>query len=499
MKTKLTALSLLLLTLGAAVAQSPYKIHSNPRLPDRDVLDRLALTLAWRTRLPIHGNRDGIDSVHVVPGKGGRIQLLIQTHAGAVTLFDGETGDRLWYTPVGIAYAQGKPPAVNAHSVFATQRDYLYILDRANGLQRIWTTAKVTKDRAYGYHLRNAASAAAAVDDEFIYIPVGGRVVAYLLPDYERAAKSKAKAKEHEPDAPGETHESDERLHPLYAWGNIVGDFVRHTPMLAGNQVGVVADDGDFVSLNRFDGKHRLNFKANGTLAAVPGQYESITYFGDNRGTVYALNMESGRLLWRYLAADPLAYAPVALDADVYITTGRHGLHRLRRDAGREVWVNRDADRFLAANQRYVYALDRLGNLLVLDGRRGGTLAKYSVVDWKLPVVNELTDRVYLAANDGQIMCLHYRENRAPRTMKTIELPPEEKKKGEKKEEKKEEKKKDDEEKKEKAEEKAAIFLDGAPGPARVELRRPAALTWLMRSEPLLALAPERRGAWTLA
>lgn len=488
MKTKLAALTLLLLTLTVATAQVPYKIYSQPKLPDRGVLDRLGLTLAWQARLPIHGSRDGIASVRIVPAKGGRTQLFIQTYAGAVTLLDAETGDRLWFTPVGLRYALGQPPALNSHSVFATQRDFLFILDRSNGLQRVWTTARVSKDREFGYHLRAAASAPAAADDEAIYIPVGRRVVTYALPNYERSGKAKEKAKEREPGAP---HDADEPLQPIFAWGNIIGDFVRHAPMLAGNQVGFVADDGEFVSLNRFDGKLRLNFKAVGALAALPGQYESMTYFGDNRGTVYALNMESGRLKWRYLAAAPLAYPPAALDADLFFTTGRRGLHRLTRSGGREVWINRDADRFLAANQRFVYALDHFGNLLVLDGRRGGTLAKYCVEDWKIPVVNELTDRIYLAANDGQIICLHYRENRTPRTMKTIELPPEEKKKaGEKKEEKKE--KKEDEEKK--AEEKAAALRDVGHEPLRVEWRRPAPSAWLRRYKPLAALAPERRG-----
>ena len=46
------------------------------------------------------------------------------------------------------------------------------------------------------------------------------------------------------------------------------------------------------------------------------------------------------------------------------------GLRRIERESGREVWINRDASRFLAANESFVYALDRNGKFFILDARR---------------------------------------------------------------------------------------------------------------------------------
>ncbi len=113
-------------------------------------------------------------------------------------------------------------------------------------------------------------------------------------------------------------------------------------------------------------------------------------------------------------------------DVDVFVSGHRKGLYRVERATGRPNWLNEQADRFLSTNQKFVYALDRSGALLVLDYARGTTLAQYDVRDWLVPVPNELTDRFYLASHDGQILCLRNRSDKLPRYNKTFEvrLPP---------------------------------------------------------------------------
>jgi hypothetical protein len=113
---------------------------------------------------------------------------------------------------------------------------------------------------------------------------------------------------------------------------------------------------------------------------------------------------------------------PAVNDRDVYIAPERIGMRLVDRGSGREVWTNRDATRFLAVNDKYVYAMDKWGKFFVLDGQRGSTLAKYDLTDWAIAVANEWTDRVYLAANDGQIICLRNRDLSTPLVMKTPEV-----------------------------------------------------------------------------
>ena len=44
----------------------------------------------------------------------------------------------------------------------------------------------------------------------------------------------------------------------------------------------------------------------------------------------------------------------------------------------------------LATNNRFVYALDRMGHLLVLDYDRGKELARWDTRDWVVPVSNDM-------------------------------------------------------------------------------------------------------------
>src|SRR5262249_53688485 len=82
---------------------------------------------------------------------------------------------------------------------------------------------------------------------------------------------------------------------------------------------------------------------------------------------------------------------------------------------------NPGADRLLAANPKFVYATDPSGRLLVLDRKRGVTLSAYDTRAFPFPVVNEVTDRLYLAANDGLLVCLHDRAYSKPVRHRTLE------------------------------------------------------------------------------
>ena len=161
-----------------------------------------------------------------------------------------------------------------------------------------------------------------------------------------------------------------------------------------------------------------------------------------------------GNLVWRHVAGAQILRKPEVNDRDIFIAPERLGLRKLYRFSGREVLTNREVEKFLAANQSFVYALDRLGNFFVLDAKRGTTLAKHDLTEWAISVPNEYTDRIYLAANDGQILCLRHRDMTKPVIMKTVE-----------EYKHMDDKKKD--EKKENGQEKGALDVDRLP-----------ALTW---------------------
>ncbi len=460
MKKFLFAFTALLIGSWCAFAQPPYKVYTSPKLPVRDALERMNLQVAWNTRVTVDGNRDGILSVQLLPGATN--QLVVQTYKGAIFLYDADTGDLIWKTRAGEAFWSAQPAAFNTQSIFVTRRNMLYVLNRYDGSQRVYTLDPVRKRIDFGYPLLFTPNAAPVADENFLYLSMGDRLSAIVIPDFagiERARKHIEKLKkEGKPILPTDEDyvpEGPDSPQPDFYWGyKFATQFLATPPLVYGEQLSMLTTDGVMTSVGRFGRGPReelFEFKLIGKSPAAAAQYRNIAYVGSDDFNVYAINMNNGRLAWRHVSGAPILIPPVANDADVFVSPKRTGLRRLDRLTGREMWTNRDTERFLAANPAYVYALDHIGKFYVVDMRRGTTLATHDLSDWAISIANEWTDRIYLAANDGQVLCLRHRDFAKPLVMRTpdvLKVREEKKPKEEpKKEEKKEEEKKDDKDK----------------------------------------------------
>jgi outer membrane protein assembly factor BamB len=149
-------------------------------------------------------------------------------------------------------------------------------------------------------------------------------------------------------------------------------------------------------------------------VSAFPAQYGDLIYIPYSNSTLVAMNLESGQLLWRQAIGGVSRRKPEATDEDVFLMPERSGLYRVSRATGQVVWQNAKAERFLSANQQMVYALDGRSQLLVLDRARGTQLSSYDGRDFTVPIVNDFTDRVFLGAHDGLLICLYDRHYPTP-------------------------------------------------------------------------------------
>jgi hypothetical protein len=333
--------------------------------------------------------------------------------------------------------------AYNTKSIFTSRRDRLHVLNRLTGRERVYTLDAASKLPTFGFRLESSPTAAPVADEEMIFFAFGRRLVAYQLPIFEIAERLR------ESDIKGETMLKESSLQPEYAWGfKTDGNIeILQPPLQAAGQFSVISSDGTLMSVNQFDGQPRYDYKFQGGVLERAGQHGPRAYVGSDDYTLYAMDMRNGRLLWRLLSGGPIAQKVEVTDADVYVTSQRRGLFRADRQTGDERWLNRTAERFLATNQKLVYALDAKGRFLVLDYARGNQLASYDLSEWVVPLSNEITDRIYFANHDGQVMCLHHRDQVTPLRTKTFEAREEKKPKEPKEGEKEKEKDKDKDEK----------------------------------------------------
>jgi outer membrane protein assembly factor BamB len=400
------------LACAAAVSQERDLVWSAPLAPSRDVLDRLNLKLAWTAAVLSEGRRDGVATVQLT----GR-HLLVQTRSGLVTALDAETGQTRWRTRVGRPYQRPLPLAYNRKAVFVINGTSLFSLDRETGATN------------WEFTLPEGVSAPPVAGDQQVYVGFGtSRLSAYLLPRADQAPTTGAPAEvaeylKGEEEAAGYPPGTF-AVQPLLAWSSLTRLRLEWPTVSGRKGIMVVAPDGDVVSLEKYPLATRRAteiFRVRLTeesIPVAPGSYESEAYIGGQDAAVYSVNCDTGRIAWRYVAGTPIARAPVATEKDVYVTAHGTGMARVDRATGQPVWrlprggvmyyANRDADRFLAANPKFVYAADASGRLLVLDRATGLRLSTYEGTrDFNVPFANTINDRLYLVANSGAVVCLH--------------------------------------------------------------------------------------------
>jgi outer membrane protein assembly factor BamB len=412
-------LAVAVVVAAAALAADRDQVYSSPPIPPREALDRLNLRLAWSAFVQCDGRRDGLASVQLA----GR-QLLVQTRSGLVTALDAENGCTLWRNRVGLAYARPVPLGFNRKSVFVVNGTDLYGLDRETGAKQ-WQIS-----------LPNGVSVAPVAGEYQLYVSFGNtRMLAYLLPRSDQlneatALSDVAKYVQSEDAASGGSPGTFSAV-PVVTWEAVTRVPIEWVPVLGPGNVLVTSPDGELSSWLKFPKETRdaveiYHYKiSDDPVLAQPGHYENMAYIGSRDSNVYAVDIDHGNVAWRYASGGAVRRQPIATEKDVYVVSDRLGMARIDRATGSPLWrlprggvmsrTNADADRFLAANAKFVYATDPSGRLLVLDRATGLKLSSYEGTrDYTVPLSNEANDRIYLAAHNGLIVCLHDREYATP-------------------------------------------------------------------------------------
>jgi outer membrane protein assembly factor BamB len=453
----------ILLATAAVWPQEPTRLYTEPAPPSREALDRLNLKEAWHVYLPTGRRRDGIFSVQL-PGhrRPTGQQVFVQLRSGAVIALDSQNGATQWHTLVGNPYVVTQALGFNSKSVFVVNGVQLVSLNRDTGVVE------------WDYALPHVPSAAPVADEEHVFVTLGtGQLYAFDLPKPETAAPKPAGSErrlEPAPETPmyNPTPASSYGRRPTSAFGvsglsvssisavssrgqqvrsigalssalqarqtevlgpqpKILWDFISETrlessPVLTSEYVLLAGYNGSYDVMSKFDGHAIYRLSAGPPLTAAMGSYNEVAYVASEDYNAYALDITTGRIVWRFVGGGPIFQKPAVNDKDVYIVPQRAGMYRLDRQSGQTVWRNEKAARFLAANPKFVYATDRNGRLLIIDQARGDELSVYDGArDFVVPVVNEITDRLFLASNHGLLICLRDPNYGRPLMMKTAQ------------------------------------------------------------------------------
>ena len=135
----------------------------------------------------------------------------------------------------------------------------------------------------------------------------------------------------------------------------------------------------------------------------APGRYVANC----RDGFVYCIDEPTGDMVWRQSLGEVLTSEPVLVKNRAYIVSRDKNCYCLDMRNGKIIWSQPNLQRIVAASGKRLYALDRLGNLMILNLETGGRFKTVSAGKIDFVVSNPLTDRIYMGTRNGLIQCVH--------------------------------------------------------------------------------------------
>ena len=174
-------------------------------------------------------------------------------------------------------------------------------------------------------------------------------------------------------------------------WAAPVGAPVDASPAVAGDHVLVATRGGEFQALDRLSGEVRWRVRAGAGLplawegmsgdlyTASPAVAGDVAIFGGGDGVVYAIDIASGDVRWRFATQGRVRSSPAVVEGVVYVGSADGSLYAIALEDGRRLWRfdtegrRLDSARF-GYDRRTITSSPAVGGGAVFFGSRDGSL-----------------------------------------------------------------------------------------------------------------------------
>lgn len=304
--------------------------------------------------------------------------LYVHSSSGTIQAIDAENGRTQWALTIGRPNHPTLTPSANDKYVAVINGTNLFLLDRESG------------DQIWKRRLQNNPTVGPVLTREMVFVPASnGQMEGHWLPNENDPAPEPGTIELRKPTW---FYRSDSRITaPITAT-----DATISWPTLGGRMYVADLTEPEVSYMVRTAGA------IHGHSVQLPPDRLAIA---STDGYVYCVNEEDGLLNWEYSAGEPIRNSLFANGDNVYAVTELGNLHSISSD-GFQQWLVNGIDRVVAASESRVYVRDLRGNLQALDPKTGGRIFTLAATGYDLPVVNQATDRIYLASRDGTVTCL---------------------------------------------------------------------------------------------
>lgn len=184
------------------------------------------------------------------------------------------------------------------------------------------------------------------------------------------------------------------------------------SPAIAGRRLIVSSNDGTVTGYDRLSGDQLWRLHVGFRVESSPLVVEDAVFFGDARGRLFRVAVDSGRVKWAYDTGGVINSSPVAVGNRVCVTNYSGVIVCLRRSDGKRVWstsVRRDFFRkesFYASastDGKRLYTIARSGKIVALSASSGRIVwtQRLRGLGYSTPAVS--AGRVYVGGFDGAL------------------------------------------------------------------------------------------------
>ncbi|MDB5310985.1 MAG: hypothetical protein JWO38_5187 [Gemmataceae bacterium] len=226
-------------------------------------------------------------------------------------------------------------------------------------------------------------------------------------------------------------------VEPRIRWEYGLTTGANFRPTLSPQRVWIATDNRGLMALSKADKTIEVADQLSDQVSAPLGQAGTTGYVPLADGSLMAIDLVTGNLvggvnvIWRTNAGGLMNHRPLVTEDAVYAAGDNSGVVRIERATGALTWrTDRAADRVVAVNLDFAYIQDRQGRLHVYDVRRATSptpprtvpLAGIDLPAFNVPVENTVSDRIYLAAGNGLMVCLR---DASPKYAAPVRMAPE--------------------------------------------------------------------------
>lgn len=365
----------LLLVLMTTAASAQFTGTISTQIPSDRSLYAYGLSRAWWGHAVTNSARDKLLYLTVDENL-----LYAQSSSGTVTAFDCESGKKLWAVQVG--------PSDRAIYPATTTKDLVLVV---TGMT-LFGLRKTDGSIMWDLKLPGQPTSSPVTDDRKLFLGfLDGSMYAF---DIVKLGELSAK-----------------QMMPQWSYLTVLWRYKTSksivTPAIPTSRLVCFASrDGSLYSVTKDDRELMFQFETDAPLSAPMARYKNALIVASEDYNVYSINIENGGYNWQFSSGLMIRRAPIAIANELYLMPEHGGMFKLTADTGRQLWWRPHVEHFISLSPTRVYGIDRRNNLAILSRADGSLLGALPMEHFKVRVLNERSDRIFMATERGMIVAL---------------------------------------------------------------------------------------------